>query len=999
MFYKSLCIAYCPLMKPQFVKHFFAVVIFLFSVSEVQGQISIQTSDNFEYVQDFNSLTLSTNDVAWTNNVTLPGWYAVREHTEEMLDVPSFFSLYRASSGSSTARLYSFGTNGDRALGAVNQDVESGHIVYGAWFQNNSAEEIHSITLSMKAEQWRRPLTNQKAHQRVKVCYAIANPVEITESWLLDSTQFVEIPEAYLITKDTTTMDASANLDGNLPQNFYNVSVTFPVSIPPGHQFFLRFFDENAKDTDAAMAVDDLSITFSNQNNATRISGNSDYSVFAYVDMGMNLDIPDVDGGHVYIVPSTSDMATWSEIFTKFNTELWSDVDALIAPYGYVLTQFTDASNARTYYVLRKENSSTYFWGTFVKAMNPINEKLVLTSPHPIDDQFTGRQCAAVFHLAGAENLIIAGMGRCVSPHTDPSPCIGQTGTCHMTEQDEPYRKSDVAHFTGTIFHLATTTLADQRPSTVFVQLHGFSQETGQLDEFYVSCGTLDAFQKSVPDYAVLVREHLKSTVPSWDLTVTHVDNNETLGARDNVQGRFLNAYTPFAELCTNTTEPVTVTNRFLHIEQYNAYRKAPTYYTMLANALAGAINDNEYVRQIRITDVDDFIYQQNFNTLPAAYTAGTIHTWGNNLHLPGWYAVRGVVGLFSNYTVGDGSSTAGGLYSFGNAAGDLDRAFGTLNTSATGKAAYGMLFRNDTGATIYSINLSYDAEQWRRTNGASQRVKLSYAVGASLDVTSNGLLNDILFTNVPSGDLISTDNSGNGSVNGNVVKTSITDVAIPIVFSAGQELFIRFLDEDEGGAGTNDNAMALDNLVVSFSETPLPVNWRYFEVEKSGKKALLRWAADAENKCDDYQIQRSTDGLQFENIVSVNCKKISGTNNYEFIDHPSGLGALVYYRIRQNDIDGMSTYSQVRVFKQNPNVAPAVSYQNGLLLLQANRDERMQFVSVFDSMGRLVAEGEPISEGNGQYQISCTLPRNQLMIVRIKGDRGSYASRMRTGD
>jgi hypothetical protein len=192
---------------------------------------------------------------------------------------------------------------------------------------------------------------------------------------------------------------------------------------------------------------------------------------------------------------------------------------------------------------------------------------------------------------------------------------------------------------------------------------------------------------------------------------------------------------------------------------------------------------------------------------------------------------------------------------------------------------------------------------------------------------------------------------------------------------------------------------MALDNVVVSFSENVVPVKWRYFEVEKSGKKALLRWGADTENKCDQYQVQRSTDGLQFENIASVDCKKLPGTNNYEFIDRPSGLGSLVYYRIMQNDFDGLSTYSQVRVFKQNPTIAPVVSYLDGSLRMQTNRDERLQFVSVFDSMGRLIAEGEPINEGNGEYQLRCTLPSNKLMIVRIKVEHGSYASRIRTGD
>lgn len=980
------------------------IILFVFSsgfyATKSSAQILITHANNFSYNQLFNTLGSSSSDITWTNNVTLPGWYAAGDNQSDGVDdnpgVPAFFATYRGNSGgTSTGGFYSYGNNGDRALGAVNQDDVYGNIAYGALFQNDSGEELRSVSISMLVEQWRRPATGSKAHQRIKLCYAVGNPVPIAAAWMLDSAQFVELPEGNLTNDDTTTMLASQPLDGNLSMNSHTVNVTFPLSIPAGSQFFLRFLDENATGTDVVFGVDDLTITFSNDE-CDRITAVSGATVFACIDMGMTLDIPDVGSPHSYIVPSDGDMSNWLNILTNFYQGNWDLVDAPAAAYGYVLTSYTQQNTPNSYYILRKINSSPYFWGTFAKAVTPQNQKLVIESPHPVNDDYTGRQAAAVWWLTGAENLIIAGTGRCLAPDTEPSPCTGESGTCHPSGDDEPYRQSDVAHAKQTIFHLATTVLANLNPSAVFVQLHGFAQKASQPDHFYISCGTQDALLKSVPDYPVMVREKLKTEFPIWDLQITHVDDNGTLGASDNTQGRFLNLHNPFIQYCEDSGEPVTVTNRFLHLEQYPKFRKAPCYYPLMAAALGSTINTNEYVRQIRITDVDA-AYNQTFDNLPEGQNSGPTHTWGNNLHIPGVYAVRGVVGLFSNYITDDGSSNAGGLYSYGTS--PDDRALGSLNTTTTGNIAYGFLFRNDTGAPIYGIDLTYTAEQWRKVNGQVQHVKLSYTIGAAIDLTSNGLLNDILFTNVPAGDLISIDNTGNGSVDGNQTKTTISSISIPLVLNDGQEIFIRFLDEDVGGSGTSDNAMALDDVTVSFSAVPLPVTWRDFEVKKSGKHAVLNWTADLEKECDHYEVQRSENGKEFQRIATLSCQNLVNANHYEFRDTPPMFSPLVYYRVCQYDFDGTFTCSQIRAFRHKVHPVPSVSYQNGSVLIQTSQEGKPEFVSVMDYMGRQLAEGKPSTDSNNQYRIPCSLPPNQLVIVRITFSNGTYVSRIRTAD
>src|SRR5260370_25621770 len=123
---------------------FLSVLIFsrvLFLANEVSAQISIG-GNGFTYSQNFNTLSSTSGSHTWTNNSTLPGWYAANL-------VNGLVGNYQTDDGSSTIcpTLYSFGTSSssDRALGSLNRNVD-GDVVYGALFQNNIARQINSIT-------------------------------------------------------------------------------------------------------------------------------------------------------------------------------------------------------------------------------------------------------------------------------------------------------------------------------------------------------------------------------------------------------------------------------------------------------------------------------------------------------------------------------------------------------------------------------------------------------------------------------------------------------------------------------------------------------------------------------------------------------------------------------------------------------------------------------------------------------------------------------------
>ncbi len=929
-------------------------------------QIAI-TSDNFLYSQNFNSLSNSGN----ANPLELTGWCAA----SQPLGVPTAYTTYRTGTGSSSTNgLYSFGTDAnDRALGSLNQDDDSEDIVYGVLFQNNAGVAIRSVQLSFHAEQWRRPATDHSGYQRVKVSYAAGNAIPVSANDLFINNNFTELNEAFFMSIDTTSAVSSA-LDGNIFQA--TIQVTVPVSILPGQQFFLRFYDENASGADVAMAVDDLDITFFSAT-AMRITASSSYSVSAYLEMGIVEDISDDPLAVSYAVPQPPDLNSWQIILSSFYQEAWDDV--VPGAYGYVLAEFEDQSG-QEYFVLRKTNNSGYYWGTYAIAANPANDKLVLQASHPIDDQSTGRQSTVIFQLTGAKALMIAGIGRCIGGAE--SLCVGTTSTCSPNAK---YRMSDVAHTNNAVFHTATTVLGNLNSARVFLQLHGFSQSPGDKD-FYISCGTMNGLSKSVPDYAVLVREHLLNTNSSWAIQITHVDNDETLGARDNVQGRFLNNYP--GDICTGATHPSTVTNRFLHIEQYKKVRKEAIFYTTIANAIADAINDTPYVRGIVVAHEDDQ-YVQNFDTFSSV---GATHTWGNNLHLNGWYAVHQSTGLFSTFTINTGSSLTGAIYSYG-ASGSSDRALGSIASNSIGNIAYGLLLTNATGKTITSINLNYKAEQWRGVSGTPpQRVQLGYTIGQTIDLSPNGILNNTNYTHVTAGDLTTIDDNSAGALDGNTNFNTV-NIEVPLVWPSGQEMFIRFYDENDPNS---DKAIALDDFNLTFSaSSPSPVEWLYFDIVAQGAQALLRWGTANESKCNRLYIQRSLDGINFENIAAIACKRSMIKNSYTFQDEAVPNASKIYYRIAQFDDDGQSGFSNVAMFRPR-NQPLAVSFNDGAFHIVTFSDGKIESIMIFDLLGRTLCADETQHENS--IRIDCPEASDRIVIVRTVVDGLMQVHRMKTG-
>ncbi len=188
---------------------------------------------------------------------------------------------------------------------------------------------------------------------------------------------------------------------------------------------------------------------------------------------------------------------------------------------------------------------------------------------------------------------------------------------------------------------------------------------------------------------------------------------------------------------------------------------------------------------------------------------------------LTGWrWRQSGTATAFSR---GDGSAAAGQGYSFGNAFNDGEAALGNLTGSANPSTYFGVILRNNTGAALSSVTISYTGEQWRsggRGDGTADRLAFGYALN------SNELPGTSATTGVPALDFTSPVTAGAaGVLDGNAAPnrtlvTSVLSFGPAATWLPGTDLALRWSDDDILGV---DDAMAIDNFMIVVQPVPEP--------------------------------------------------------------------------------------------------------------------------------------------------------------------------------
>jgi hypothetical protein len=119
-------------------------------------------------------------------------------------------------------------------------------------------------------------------------------------------------------------------------------------------------------------------------------------------------------------------------------------------------------------------------------------------------------------------------------------------------------------------------------------------------------------------------------------------------------------------------------------------------------------------------------------------------------------------------------------------------------------------------------------------------------------------------------------------------------------------------------GVGYYGNVFGVDDIVIA-ANYPLPIKLNSFIGTKEGNKNVLNWQTANEINNKGFELQRSINGKEFNTIAYINSKAENGSSaadlNYSYSDDKY-FAATNYYRLKQLDKDGKSSFSNVVVLK-----------------------------------------------------------------------------------
>jgi hypothetical protein len=180
-----------------------------------------------------------------------------------------------------------------------------------------------------------------------------------------------------------------------------------------------------------------------------------------------------------------------------------------------------------------------------------------------------------------------------------------------------------------------------------------------------------------------------------------------------------------------------------------------------------------------------------------------------------------------------------------------------------------------------------------------------------------------ITFTNITGGTIIYT--NGVATLSYDITNVS-SDLSQP---NANGNIYRLVVAASRGGLITPDCHYFNDYTLVVAEGGPTPVKLTSFNGDYSNGVARLNWQTSQELNNDRFELYRSFDGNNFELATSIAGAGTSSVpKNYTYQDHIN-LDGNVYYKLKQVDIDGKFSFSNIIKLSSNDAKASFKIYPN----------------------------------------------------------------------
>ncbi len=321
-------------------------------------------------------------------------------------------------------------------------------------------------------------------------------------------------------------------------------------------------------------------------------------------------------------------------------------------------------------------------------------------------------------------------------------------------------------------------------------------------------------------------------------------------------------------------------------------------------------------------------------------------------------------------------------------------------NNSTGNSNPFGFLFNNPGNTAIDNISqTSSNLNQSLAGNdsilhgpwGNVTRVKWSGGTTMTLTPSANPTIKPVIYANA-----ISSPPSGNNQV-------------MVAYGRYGKGKFVAFGDSSPFDDGTGD---PLDGLFTGYmvdvtpnhrniimnstiwlveNNTTLPVSIKQFLASVNNEQVFLNWKTDNEINLEGYQVQRSFDGIQFENrgsVIIANNKGVAESYQYRELI-PIDNGNNLFYRLKITDINGQIKFSEIRIIHTNGLLAEYTLNQNpvknNLLISVKNKKAKNVHYSIYASSGqKLLQNNITLSQGVQNFSIDIKNLASGMYLINI---------------
>lgn len=159
-------------------------------------------------------------------------------------------------------------------------------------------------------------------------------------------------------------------------------------------------------------------------------------------------------------------------------------------------------------------------------------------------------------------------------------------------------------------------------------------------------------------------------------------------------------------------------------------------------------------------------------------------------------------------------------------------------------------------------------------------------------------------------------------------------------------------------------------DVVVDSMSTPvfltaggvLPVTWLGFTAKLSNMQTALQWNVTNEVNVSHYEVEHAADGINFSRIFNVAASSPTNLNKTYNQIHPSPVAGDNYYRIKQVDHDGRSSYSRTRLVKMDASSTISISPNPAHSIARIQSATAIKNIQVFNTAGQMVLTANPFA-------------------------------------